>query len=96
MAGLATDAAEVEDGPEAEVEVLPGSPAARATGALVKRRDRSVNALNKLARVRISRPTKGANIITGSCDFKITEHLSGLTSGLRPLPRIIVACYLRT
>ncbi len=35
----------------------------------------------KLARIRIGRPRKGANIITGSDDFKITKHFVGLTSG---------------
>lgn len=43
----------------------------------------------KLARIRICRPRKGANIITGSSGFKITKHFGGLTSGGSAMASII-------
>ena len=69
-----------------EVELLLGLPVAMALGALSSSRD---SAVNKYARVRIWIPTKGANIITGSSDFKITKHFAGLTSGCLALASII-------
>ena len=47
------------------------------------------NERKKLARNRIGRPRKGANIITGSGDFKITKHFGGLTSGGLAMTSII-------
>lgn len=47
------------------------------------------NERKKLARNRIGRPRKGANIITGSGDFKITKHFGDLTSGGLAMTSII-------
>ena len=80
-------AAVLANGAGDEVELLLGLPAAMARGALSSSRD---SAVNKYARVRIWRPIKGANIITGSSGFKITAHYLGLTSAWRPMPGIIV------
>lgn len=70
-------AAVLANGAGDEVELLLGLPAAMALGALSSSRD---SAVNKYAGVRIWRPIKGTNIITGSSGFKITAHYQGLTS----------------
>lgn len=69
------------------VAVWFGKPAAKL--ACWQRRSARDNERKKFARIRIGRPRKGANIITGSSDFKITKHFAGLTSGCLALASII-------
>lgn len=61
------------------VAVWFGKPAAKLACWL--RRSARDKVRKKLAGIRIGRPRNGANIITGSSDFKITKHFAGLTSG---------------
>lgn len=64
-----------------------GKPAAKLACWL--RRSARDKERKKLASFLIGRPRKGANIITGSSDFKITKHFTGLTSGGLAMASII-------